>query len=166
MMSDHLRRHQFAAFDALADDQRGAALDHLRECAVCRAAWLAEDGSRVFALLARVPFPEDRLERLSERVDAALDGLEARVPAQRGVFRVTSIAASLLLAVALGAVLWNHELPANRVAGLDPISVLPPFEEDVAGIRLVASPGGEAQVLDLSIGGTQILMIFDESIKL
>ena len=164
-MNDHLQRHQLTAFDALADDQRAAALDHVRECAVCRAAWLAEDGSRVFALLARAPLPEDRLERLSERVDAALDRLPPRVPARRDMFRVASIAASLLLAVALGAVLWNHELPAERVVAVDETDMLPPLDEDVAGIRLVASPG-EAQVLDLSIGGTQILMIFDESIEL
>ncbi len=165
-MSDHLQPHQLAAFDALADDQRAAALDHVRECAVCRAAWLAEDGSRVFALLARAPLPEHRLERLSERVDAALDRLEPRVPVRRGMFRVASIAASLLLAAVLGAVLWNHELPAEPVAVLDEIDALPPLDEGVAGLRLVASPGGEAQVLDLSIGGTQILMIFDESIEL
>ena len=165
-MNDHLQRHEIAAFDTLANDQRATALDHVRECAVCRAEWLAEDGSRVFALLARAPLPEERLERLSERVDAALDQLEPRVPARRVVFRVASIAASLLLAAALGAVLWNHELPAEPVAVLDETDVLPLFEEDVAGIRLVASPGDEAQVLDLSIGGTQILMIFDESIEL
>ncbi len=165
-MNDHLQRHEIAGFDALVDDPRAAVLDHVRECAVCRAAWLAEDGSRVFALLARAPLPEDRLEQLSERVDAGLDRLELGVPARRGMFRLASIAASLLLAAALGAVLWNHEPPAKQVAALDAIDVPPPLEEEVAGIRLVASPGGEAQVLDLSIGGTQILMIFDESIEL
>ena len=165
-MNDHLQRHQIAAFEALADDQRAAALDHVCECAMCREAWLAEDGSRVFALLARAPLPKDRLEQLSERVDRALDRLEPRVPARRDVFRVASIAASLLLAAVLGAMLWNHEMPAKRVAELDEIDMLPPLEEEVAGIRLVATPGGEAQVLDLVIGETQILMIFDESIEL
>lgn len=165
-MKEHLQQHEIVGFDALADNRRAAALDHLQGCAACRAAWLAQGGSRVFALLARVPLPEDRLEQLSERVDAALDGLQQRLPARRGVFRVASIAASLLLAAALGAVLWNHELPVEQVATLDEIEALAPPDEEVAGIRLVATPGGEAQVLDLSIGGTQILMIFDESIEL
>ena len=165
-MSDHLQRHEIAGFDALVDGQRAAVLDHVSECAVCRTAWLGEDGSRVFALLARAPLPEDRLEHLSERVDAALNRLELGGPARRGMFRLASIAASVLLAAALGAVLWNHEPPAKQIAVLDAIDVLPALEEEVAGIRLVASPGDEAQVLDLMIGGTQILMIFDESIEL
>jgi hypothetical protein len=164
MMNEHLNQHEIAGFDALADERRDAALDHLRECGVCRTAWLADDESRVFSLLARAPLAEEKLAQLSDRLDAAIDELQPRGPVRRGVFRVASIAASLLLAAVLGVVMWNHELPA-RIATVEDIAPLP-FDEEIAGIRLVTTPGGEAQVLDLSIGGTQILMIFDESIEL
>ena len=164
MMNEHLHRHEIAGFDELAGERREAALDHLGACAECRAAWLADDDSRVFSLLARAPLAEEKLAQLSKRLDAAIDELQPRVAGRRGVFRVASIAASLLLAAVLGVVMWNHELPA-RIATVEEIEALP-ADEEVAGIRLVTTPDGEAQVLDLSIGGTQILMIFDESIEL
>ena len=162
MMRDHLRQDEIFGFDALLGDRRAAALEHLCECASCRAECLAHSETSVFSLLSRAPLPEERLEQLSARIGTALD--ELKTPLPRRVFRVASIAASLLLAAALGAVMWNHEVPARGVtfAELDPAGA----EEDVAGIRLVATPGGEAQVMDLSIGETQILMIFDESIEL
>jgi len=165
MMNDHLQPNEIAEFYALADERRDAALDHLGECAACRAAWLAADGSRVFSLLARSPIPEDRLEQLSRRLDTALDELQPR-GAARGLFRVASIAASLLLAAVLGAVLWNHEGPAERVARMEQIDVLPPLDEEIAGMQVVETPSEDSQTLSLKVGETQILMIFDESIEL
>jgi len=165
-MSEHLQAHEITGFDGLSDERRDAALEHLGACATCRAGWLAEDGSRVFSLLSLAPIPEDRLEQLSRRVDAALEETAPRVAAIGGIFRVASIAASLLLAVVLGAALWTHELPSAALAAADSLAGSEEPEEEIAGIRLVGTPGGEARVLDLSIGGTQILMIFDESIQL
>ena len=163
-MSDHLRQEEILGFDALLGDRRATALEHLCECASCRAECLAASETSVFALLSRAPLPEEKLEQLSARIETALDELQAPLPVRRRVFRIASIAASLLLAAVLGAVMWTHEVPARGTmfAELEPLGV----DEDVAGIRLVSTPGGEAQVLDLSIGETQILMIFDESIEL
>lgn len=166
MMNDHLQPNEIAGFCALSDERRGVALDHLGECAACRGTWLADDGSRVFSLLARSPIPEDRLEQLSERVDAALGELQPRVAARRGLFRVASIAASLLLAAVLGAVLWNHEWPAERLARVGRIEALLPLDEEIAGMQVVETPSEDAQTLSLKVGETQILMIFDESIEL
>lgn len=165
-MSEHLQQHEILGFDAFVDERRAQALDHLRACATCRAAWLAEDGSRVFSLLARAPISEDRLEQLSGRLDAALDELQPRRAERRGMFRVASIAASLLLAAVLGAVLWNHEFPSATVVTVERIEALAQPHEEVAGIQFVDMLGDDARVLDLIIGGTQILIVFDESIEL
>jgi len=168
-MSEHLRQDEISAFDTLADERRRAALEHFAECAACRAGWLAEDGARVFSLLARAPIPQRRLEQLSERIDTALDGLRPRRPARRRLFGAASIAASLLLAAVLGAVLWDHELPVgdvSAVAEIDALGLPAQAEEELAGIQFVDTDGKDAQVLDLSIGGTQVLMIFDDSIEL
>lgn len=162
-MSEHLRQDEISGFDGLSDARRRSALDHLAGCAECRAYWLADDDARVFSLLARTPIPEDRLEQLSERIDTALDELQSGRPARRRMFGVASIAASLLLAAVFGAALWDHELPASATAEIEP---LVSADEDVAGIQFVDTAGENAQVLDLSIGGTQVLMIFDESIEL
>ncbi|NIM61554.1 MAG: hypothetical protein GTO30_07840, partial [Acidobacteria bacterium] len=107
-MNEHLPNHALTAFDSLADERRAGVLDHVRACAECRAAWLAADSSRVFALLGRMPIPGRELDRLSARLDAALDREPPRIRPRR-FLRVASIAASLLLALVLGAVLWNQE---------------------------------------------------------
>jgi len=165
MKNDHLKPDEIGGFDALTGDRRMAALEHLSGCSTCRVACLADNQASVFALLARVTVPEEKLEQLSARIEAALDGVAPGVQVRRSPFhRIASIAASLLLAVVLGAVMWNHEAP-QPVASFAEIEALG-VDEDVPGIRLVATPGEQPQVLDLSIGGTQILMIFDESIEL
>jgi hypothetical protein len=117
-------------------------------------------------LLSRAEIPEQRLNELSVRVSRAVDGLET-APAQRRMgFGAAAIAASVLLAAFVGAALWTHEIPQGPHARLENIVPLQPLDEGVAGMRLVASPGEEAQVFDLKIGETQVLMIFDESIEL
>ena len=59
-MSEHLQQHEILGIDALVDERSAQALDHLRACATCRVAWLAEDGSRVFSLLSRAPISDGR----------------------------------------------------------------------------------------------------------
>jgi len=165
-MSDHLSRHRIEDYDSLSAERRADVLEHVRDCAGCRTAWLAEDDSRLFALLAHAPIPEHKLDQLSARIDAAIDRVEPRIRTRRLGYAAASVAASLLLAAVLGAVLWNHETPAPMLTHLDEIVVQPALEEEIAGIKLVASPDDEAQVLDLKLGETQVLMIFDESIEL
>jgi hypothetical protein len=165
MKNDHLNPEEILGFDALTGDRRVAALEHLCGCSTCREACLASDEAGVFALLSRVAIPQEKLDQLSLRIDAALDDVRPAVPIRRNPFhRVASIAASVLLAAVLGAVMWNHEAPEPVVSFAD-IEALG-VEEAISGIRLVSTPGDRPQVLDLSIGGTQILMIFDESIEL
>ncbi len=165
MMGEHLTQAEIAGFDAMTEERRSVVLEHVAECPACRAAWLEEDGSRLFSLLSRAPVPEPRLEERSARVGSALDEL---APAATGRlrFRIASIAASLLLAAVLGGVLWNHEWPDGRAATPGQIESLPVLNEEVAGMQVVETPGEDSQVLNLNVGGTQIVMIFDESIDL
>lgn len=156
-MRIHLGRPEIEAFDSLGDEARGTALAHLRDCAGCRVLWLAEEPSRVFALLAQATIPADRLERLSARIDAEIR------PARRRWLGAASIAASVLLAALVATVSWNHALPVASIAA---VGSLEPGDADAMGTRLVALPGDDARVVDLTIGETQVLLIFDESIEL
>ncbi|NIM01148.1 MAG: hypothetical protein GTO30_01205 [Acidobacteria bacterium] len=164
-MAEHPKQAEIVGFDALARDRREAVLAHVADCASCRAAWLAEDGSRLFSLLSHAPIPEPKLRELSARVGAAVDRLTPQAT-RRLRFRIASIAASLLLAAVLGGVLWNHEWPTGRVATMDEIEALPLLDEEVAGMQVIETSGENAQVLNLNVGGTEIVMIFDESIDL
>jgi len=161
-MTRHLDRELIEGFESISDAARETALVHLRGCAGCRAAWIADEPSRVFALLSRAPVPEQRLELLSQRVAAAVAPRE-RTPRWYGA---ASIAASLLLAAVLGAVLWSHELPQQSIARIEEIGSPGRMPLEDIGARLVALPGEESRVLDLTIGETQVLLIFDESIEL
>ena len=165
-MSDHLSQLEITGFDALPEARRESALDHLGGCTACRVNWLAEDPARVFSLLGGAPIDEQRLDELSARVSAAVDALEPVPVPRRSWGRVASIAASLVLAVGLGAVLWNQQ-PVQTAVAL-PIDILPAaLEEELAGMELVTSPGDDARVLTLDLGETtQVLMIFDEAIEL
>lgn len=165
-MSEHLSQLEMAGFDELSDARRESALDHLGGCTACRVTWLEEDPARVFSLLGRAPIDEQRLDELSARVSSAVDALEPATAAGRSWWRVASIAASLVLGVGLGAVLWNQQ-PVQTAVAL-PIDILPAtLEEELAGMELVTSPGDDARVLTLDLGETtQVLMIFDEAIEL
>jgi hypothetical protein len=172
-VSGHLEQRQLSAFDQLDAATRRPLLEHARGCSACRKRLLAADPARLFALLGLDPIPEHALARLSARVDAVLD--EQPGPARRRVRRRAiafgSMAASLLLAGIFGGYLLDRDLrdPAvaaaplalPEVAWMEPLGQAPP----VAGMQLVSSPG-EAQVVDLNIGETQVLMIFDEALDL
>ncbi len=164
-MSKHIEQAEITGFDTLGDDRRNLVLTHVAECSSCRAAWLVEDGSRLFSLLSRTPIPEHRLDELSARVSAAVNDLTPST-ARRHRFHAAAVAASLLLAAVLGGVLWNHEWPSEQAATMHRIEALPVLDDEVAGMQVVETPGRDSRVLDLKVGGTQILMIFDESIDL
>ena len=166
-MSDHLPTQTLREFEAMGATARDAALAHMEGCAACRKLWLAHDPVRAFALLSRAPIPETALDRLSGRIAAAVDSLDPRSRfAGRRWFGAAAVAASMLLAALVGALLWTHEMPEEQVARIDEIGFLQPLVDEVAEMRLVAIPGDQAQVFDLTIGETQVLMIFDESIEL
>jgi hypothetical protein len=134
-------------------------LAHLRVCGACRAKWLREDPTRVFALLASAPVPEPVLRSVSRQVSAAIDRPVRRSePVAPIAFPgVAAAAAALILALATG---WLALAPSNLsrpVAG----QAAPPH----ADVELISSPG-EGRVVDLTVGDTQVVMIFDPRLEL
>lgn len=114
-----------------------------------------DDSSRLFGLLADQEIPADRLDQLSESVRDAIDQQisdRGALASRRRRGLGWSVAASLLLAAALTGVTLIPQ------TGTDSSADSPAFE-------LLSSPG-QAQVVDLSVGDIQIMMIFDEAIDL
>jgi len=152
------------ALRRLSDDtssaDRTVALRHLEDCADCRARWAAADESRLFALLATQEIPLEALDRLSASVRT---GIEAPAASRRRHGLGFSVAASLLLALVLGGIAtWGPpKEPAPEIAAVEAGEPAPTN----ATFELLSSPG-HAQVVDLSVGETQIVMIFDEALDL
>ncbi len=150
--------------DALEEGERREAIEHLGRCEACRKKALAGDASRLFALLAASPVPRDILDRVSSGVAAAIRG-EAPVPRRAPSYRVRTASAWAAAAVLAAAIL----LPlAGRPGqpGPERASAAPSREQvPRAGVQLVASPGA-IQTVDLTVGETQLVMIFDPRLEL
>ncbi len=165
----HPERQRLADWDRLDEDARRPLLEHLEACAECRALWLEADPSRLFALLAQADVSHAALEALSASVSASTAASPA--PGTRNAAAGWgALAASLLLALALGAALLDDALVSPDQGVVASAPHLASWEIDTLGsaepgIQLVASPG-EAQVVDLKFGETQVLMIFDEALDL
>lgn len=165
-MSEHLSQNAIEAFEALGTAARADALAHIESCAVCRERWLAQEPTRAFALLARVEIPIERLDRLSAGVSRAVDAIDTgSMQRSTSWYGAAAIAASFLLAALVGGVLWTHEMP-EPLPQIGEIGFLQPLDEEVAGMHLLDSAGGNAQEVKLTIGETPVLMIFDEAIEL
>ena len=164
-MSGHLDPALLSPEAAPSADERERLLAHVVACADCRGAWIDAEPSRLFRLLALEPVPEAALDRLTAKLDLELRrdaGSRRRRGRSAGWL---SLAASLALAALLGSGLIGvDDRGPDRRAGtgraLDPSAELP-----VAEIHLLSSPG-EAQVLDLSVGGTSVMMIFDRDLDI
>lgn len=163
-MTDHPETRQLIEFDSLDERARTALLLHVRDCSRCRAVWAAADPTRQFAALRLAPLDPAVLDRLSAGIDRGIEGEQAR--RRRGrLYGVASIAASLLLAAVVGGFLWRGDVaPPPGTAALQGAGAL--RDDTWSGVELVASPGDEARVVDLTIGETRVVMIFDEALDL
>jgi hypothetical protein len=153
-MTYHLDQELVARFDTLDGEARGDALRHAAECPRCREALAASDPSRLFALLALDPLDGAALDSLSDNVMRQVEG--------RHMLRsLASVAASLLLAGIFGVYMMGNR-GAGPTAALEPSPATPVASE---GIELISSPG-DAQVMEFTVGETQIVMIFDEAMDI
>ena len=110
-MSAHLDSGTIASFDDLARAARAAAVEHAAGCADCRARLLAADPTRAFALLASVPMPVGRLERLSANIGREIDRAGGRSSSPGRA--MASIAASVALAATLVGVVGDRGGPST-----------------------------------------------------
>ena len=149
---------------------RAELLAHVRACAECRVELASADPSRLFALLGSEPVPREALERLSQRVAAAIASEPRRRPAAHS-WAWGALAASLLVAGMLGAYLLDRP-------GVEPPAPLPPqlVEREAArpfsgtalpaGMVEVLDSPGDAEVIEIPLGDVQVVMIFDTELPL
>ena len=124
---------------------------------------------RLFALLKLEPVPESILDRVSDGVAAGIARDERRPPARRLV-AWGSIAASLLLAGVFGTYLWMGEdeapPPEGAVRTADPARTVPGDAAVPASMIEVLDSPGKADVVQVTVGDTELVMIFDEALDL
>jgi hypothetical protein len=149
--------------DSLAEPERRTALAHLAGCGRCRSDLAAADPSRLFALLMLAEPPRYGLEQLTRRLDGELSGA---TPVSRPRERARlPLAAALLLAGLCGAYVLRGERPGGSLPA--PVLPVPRIEAAVPAmdLELLSSPG-EAQVHELVVGDTHLVMIFDDGLDL
>jgi hypothetical protein len=170
-MTTHPEAGLYERLETLSAAERERLLRHATGCAACRDALAGADPSRLFSLLAADPLPEEALDRLSSVLNRQLDRTEPRRAAKRWTRIAASVAASLALAALLGVSVLREGAPSASLA-----LTAPPGQTELAlaavdleptpgGLELISSPG-EAQIMELAIGETQVVMIFDEALDL
>jgi hypothetical protein len=160
-MDGHPDRQALSGFDALDQVERDAVLLHVASCASCRAIWSEADPARLFALLGAESVPVAALDRLTVRLNDDLAAQPASFAGQR--FGWASLAASFLLAVAIGGYLISR--PDIGIATAVPVATVAQ-EDEFAGSRIEVMTPADADVYDLTVGDTQIVMIFDERLDI
>ena len=162
-MSLHPEPTRLARLDELTGDERARVVRHLDGCPTCRSLVSRQEPSALFSLLSLEPLPQDVLDGLSARVAASLpDSTTARPQFTR--HWAAALAASLLLASFFSGYLLRKPPPVERAElPQAPHIALPDAPE--RGIELLSSPG-TAQLIDFSVGETQVVMIFDEELDI
>lgn len=147
-------------FAELAGDSRAAALRHVAGCAACRCAIADREPELLFALLSLESESPEILDAVSEGVYRRLaDPRPSWVESlrERGLPPVAARVAVAAAVAACGLLFLRAPTPmAPQVAVAAP---------ERGGVTLV-EPAPEAQVIDLTVGGTQVVMIFDPELKL
>lgn len=144
------------AAEAAPEPARRAALAHAAECARCREQLLDEDPTHLFALLALTEIEPGVLAEVSQgvadRIDAAASARPKRWIAGAGW------AAAAVLAVCIVRVLAVPFAPEPAIAQIE--------EKQPRAEVEVLAPSGVKQIVDLTVGESQVVMIFDERVKL
>jgi hypothetical protein len=132
---------------------------HLNDCAACRERAIDADPSILFALLAQVPIPVRVLDAVSTDVarragtdHPSFGDVVASVPSQR---RFVAAAAAAVLAIAT--------FYATRVPG--PTVALPPVHAKRADVD-VHPANAVSNVVDFTVGETQVVMVYNGDLKL
>ena len=138
--------------------EREQHLRHARECAACREKLLAGRPERLFMLLASEEQPAERLERLTADVMRQIEREQTGRRMRPRLRALVPVAASVALAGFFGIYTTLQQDGAQTLPVLEASA---PSE----GIELISSPG-EAQVMEFTVGETQVVMIFDEAMDI
>ena len=140
--------------------ERRALLEHVRDCAACRRALAEHDPSTLFGLLALTPVPERLLDDLSAEV-------ARRAGNDRSPFGVIAgLAASWPHRAAAAAVLILTLLSGYATVRQPPAEPQPIALSSQRADVEVESGRGVSQVIDLTVGETQIVMVYNGDLKL
>jgi len=150
----HPEPSAWASLDTRDRRERRALLAHAARCAACRGQLVAGDPAKIFALLAAHPMPEEILEEVS----AGVRGAPSRAP-RTGLRAAAAWAAAAVLVGALALVLRE---PGTALGPPPDVAAL---AVPAGGLRLLRPPSA-ARVVDLTVGQTQVVMIFDEGLDL
>jgi hypothetical protein len=146
-----------AYWDLATGDERNAWRDHVSVCSDCRDSWVAGDASRIFILLSDFPAEDEAGEQAA--LDRLSESIRRELRTNRTSGRWFHLAAAAVLAAALLApsATWIFR---DRTATPVRTAAYP-----LADVEVLSTPG-EAQIIDLSVGDTQVVMIFDSRLEL
>jgi len=133
---------------------------HVAGCPACREAVAEHDPALLFALLAITPIPARMLDEVSSGVAAGAGRERERMP-----LRLAAAAAVAALALITGyATLVHREAPPEPAlaAQATPPPAVPAARADVE----VEPAGGVSHVVDLTVGETQVVMVYNGDLHL
>ena len=149
-------------WDSTSAPDRRCWIEHAAVCSECRDSWIAGDPSRVFTLLADCPVVDEVVEQ--EALLRLSADIRREMRSGRPAGRLVRLAAAAVLAAALLAPSAAWLLRDRPDAGVQTVAVAEPVLP-LAVVEFLSSPG-EARVVDLSVGDTQVVMIFDPRLEL
>jgi anti-sigma factor RsiW len=139
--------------------ERRVMLEHVRQCAACRRALAEHDPSTLFGLLAVAPVPEAVLDEVSAEV-------ARRTGSDRTPFGVIAGSAPWPRRAAAAAVLVLTLLSGYATLHQPPAAPQPIARSSQRADVEVESGRGVSQVIDLTVGETQIVMVYNGDLKL
>jgi len=148
--------------------ERKQHLRHAVGCAACREKLLGGRPERLFMLLASEAPPADELDRLTAEVMRQVEGAGALRGFRMRVRALVPVAASIVLAGFFGIYTTLNRVQSPLAQrGQAPSVHARDLSPSVAaeGIDLISSPG-DAQVMEFTVGETQVVMIFDEALDI
>ena len=134
-------------------------LEHLQGCAACRGSAAAHDPTILFSLLALTPLPEALLDDLSRDVArrAGSDRPTYGAFAETAAWPRRAAAAAVFVLALLSGYATLSERPAAPPS--------PSLSSRRANVD-VESGRGVSQVIDLTVGETQIVMVYNGDLNL
>ena len=150
-----------ARFEASSGAERESLARHLSSCGECRARLAEHDPTLLFGLLATRPMPTLVLDEVSREVLCSLPSAKPswiEAVQLRGASRFAAAAAVIAVTLVAGSVVLRQ---GGRGA-VAPTAVAKAPSAEVSTVESLRP----ARVVDLTVGETQIVMIFDPEMKL